>query len=130
MSKIKILVVEDEFIIAQSIENSLEMMGYTVIDVVSSGKKAIEKTESEKPDLILMDIKLQGEMDGIEAASQIRSLFNVPVIFLTAYTDEYLKKRAEKTYPVGYITKPFKNQTLKSVIETGLCQAIKNNLKK
>jgi len=130
LSKIKILVVEDEFIIAQSIENSLEMMGYTVIDVVSSGKKAIEKTESEKPDLILMDIKLQGEMDGIEAASQIRSLFNVPIIFLTAYTDEYLKERAEKTDPVGYITKPFKNQTLKSVIETGLCQAIKNNLKK
>jgi CheY-like chemotaxis protein len=115
-------VVEDEFIIAQSIENSLKMMGYTVIGVVSSGKKAIEKTEAKKPDLILMDIKLHGDMDGIEAAYQIQSRFNIPVIYLTACSDEYLKARAEKTNPAGYIIKPFKNQTLKSAIEMGLCR--------
>jgi len=131
LSKTRILVVEDEFIIARAIENSLEMMGYSVIDVVSSGKRAIEKTESKKPDLILMDIKLQGEMDGIEAACQIRSRFNVPVIFLTAYSDEYLKERANKTDPVGYIIKPFKNQALKSAIDTWLMSVKKeNNLKK
>jgi len=91
----KILVVEDERITAEDIKSGLECAGYNVPALVSSGEDAIEKAGKLKPDLVLMDIKLKGKMDGIEAAEQIKYLYNIPVIYLTAYSDEYTVQRAK-----------------------------------
>ena len=88
MTKLKILVVEDESIVAKDIQNSLKKLGYIVPTIVASGEKAIEEVEQTRPDLILMDIMLKGEMSGIEVANIIRERFDIPVIFLTAYADD------------------------------------------
>ena len=84
MEKARILIVEDETVIALGIESKLKILGYEATSIVNSGEKAIEKAESEKPDIILMDIRLKGEMDRIEAAEVIRNKFGIPVIFSTA----------------------------------------------
>ncbi len=120
MAEIKILVVEDESIIAEDIRRSLQNLGYSVSAVVSSGEKAIKVVEENSPDLVLMDIMLQGKMDGIEAAEQIRSHFNIPVVYLTAYSDEKILERAKITEPFGYIIKPFKERELYINIEVAL----------
>jgi PAS domain S-box-containing protein len=124
----KILVVEDERITAEDIKSGLEFAGYTVPAIVSSGEDAIEKAGELKPDLVLMDIKLKGEMDGIEAAGQIRVLYDIPVIYLTAYSDESTVQRAKVTEPSGYILKertglikkPFEESELHTAIEITL----------
>ena len=90
----KILVVEDERITAEDIKSGLENAGYKVPALVSTGEDAIDKAGKLRPDLVLMDIKLKGKMDGIEAAGQIKLRYNIPVIYLTAYSDEYTVKRA------------------------------------
>lgn len=123
MEKIKILVVEDESIIAADIAMSLQGMGYEVIPTVSSGNKAIMKIEENRPDLILMDIVIKGEMDGIETAEQIGEQFQIPIIFLTAYADKKTLERAKKTGPFGYITKPFEEVDLRVAVEIGLYKA-------
>jgi CheY-like chemotaxis protein len=120
MAKSKIMIVEDEWITADDIGMSLQSLGYTVSSVVSSGEEAIQKAEKDKPDLVLMDIMLKGKMDGIEAASQIRSCYNIPIIYLTAYADEKILERAKITEPFGYIVKPFVNEDLKIAIEIAL----------
>ena len=120
MAKSKIMIVEDEWITADDIRMSLQSLGYTVSSVVSSGEEAIQKAEKDKPDLVLMDIMLKGKMDGIEAASQIRSCYNIPIIYLTAYADEKILERARITEPFGYIVKPFVNEDLKISIEIAL----------
>ena len=120
MAKSKIMIVEDEWITADDIRMSLQSLGYTVSSVVSSGEEAIKKAEGDRPDLVLMDIVLKGEMDGIEAASQIRSCYNIPIIYLTAYADEKILERAKITEPFGYIVKPFVNEDLKIAIEIAL----------
>lgn len=124
----KILVVEDELITAEDIKSGLEFAGYTVPAIVSSGEDAIEKAGELKPDLVLMDIKLKGEMDGIEAAGQIRVRYDIPVIYLTAYSDESTVQRAKVTEPSGYILKertglikkPFEESELHTAIEITL----------
>src|SRR5438552_7126960 len=116
----RILVVEDEGIIAQDIKNCLENLGYTVPDVVYTGHEAIEKAASLRPDLILMDIVLKGEIDGIETAAEIRSRYNIPIVYLTAYEDDKTLKRAKLTEPLGYILKPFEERYLRSSIEMAL----------
>lgn len=116
----KILVVEDEAIVAESLRIKLKKMGYIVISTASSGDEAIKKTEEYLPDLVLMDIVLQGEIDGIEAARQIRTNFNIPVIYITAYSDEKTLLRAKITEPFGYIIKPFKERELQVAIEISL----------
>jgi CheY-like chemotaxis protein len=88
LSKIKILVVEDERIVAKDIQNSLKNLGYEVPAVASTGQEAVKKAGEIKPDIVIMDIVLKGEVDGIEAASAIRSLYKIPIIYLTAYEDE------------------------------------------
>ncbi len=123
MVKTKILVVEDESIIAADIAMSLRSLGYEVIATVPSGERAIKKVEENRPDLILMDIVIKGGMDGIETADQIRSQFRVPVVFLTAYADEKTLERAKITGPFGYITKPFEETDLRVAIEIGLYKA-------
>jgi len=120
MAKSKIMIVEDEWITADDLRMSLQSLGYTVSSVVSSGEEAIKNAEKDKPDLVLMDIMLKGEMDGIEAASQIRSCYNIPIIYLTAYADEKILERARITEPFGYIVKPFVNEDLKIAIEIAL----------
>ena len=118
--RIKILVVEDELIIAKGIENRLTAMGYSVSGTVTSGEEALVKAIETSPDLVIMDIHLQGDMDGVEAARKIRTIADIPVIYLTAYTDPDSLGRAKLTDPFGYIVKPFQDHTLKSAIEMGL----------
>ena len=120
MSKINILVTEDESIEAKDIQNSLRKLGYNVPLTVSSGEEAIVAAEEHKPDLVLMDIMLKGELSGIEAADQIRQRFNIPVIYLTAYADESTLAKAKITEPYGYIIKPFKEIDLHTTIEMAL----------
>lgn len=123
MAKTRILVVEDESIIAADIVMSLRNLGYEVIAAVASGEQAIKKVESDKPDLILMDIAIKGKMDGIETAGRIRSQFKVPVVYLTAYAGEKTLERAKITGPFGYIIKPFEAMDLRVAIEIGLYKA-------
>jgi PAS domain S-box-containing protein len=120
MTEAKILVVEDEWIIANAIQISLKRMGYTVTGIVSSGEKAITKIEKSMPHLVLMDIVLQGDIDGIELADKIKDKFNIPVIYLTAYLDDEMLERAKITEPFGYIIKPFKDRELYASIELAL----------
>ena len=120
MDKARILIVEDVAIIAMEIEDQLQSMGYEVTAIVDTGKKAIEKAEEDKPDIILMDIRIKGEMDGIEAAEVIRSRFCIPVIFSTAYHDKGQIERAKLAIPFGYVLKPIQKRDLKVTIEMAL----------
>ncbi len=117
MSKKRIMVVEDEGITAMRIKKSLEQMGYDVTSTVYSGEEAVIKAAEDRPDLVIMDIVLAGKMDGIEAAGQIRSRLNIPIVYLTAHSDERMLKRIKDTEPFGYINKPFDEQELRVVVE-------------
>ncbi len=118
--KAKILVVEDEKILAIGIKRKLEMSGHTVTGIASSGPEAIELAQKTDPNLILMDIVLKGDMDGIQAAQQIINLCDIPIIYLTAYADEEILERAMITEPYGYILKPFKIDELNANIKMAL----------
>lgn len=120
MSKTNILIVEDESIVAKDIAQSLKKLGYHVIDAVNSGEAAVLVADEKKPDLVLMDIMLKGEMSGIDAANFIHEKNNIPVIFLTAYADESTLSKAKISEPYGYIIKPFKEIDLHSNIEMAL----------
>jgi two-component system sensor histidine kinase/response regulator len=116
----RILVVEDEIIVAMDLQHELTSLGYRVTGIISSGKEAIDKAGQTRPDLVLMDIRLEGDVDGIEAAEQIRVSFNIPVIFLTAYADADTLQRAKITEPFGYIIKPYQERDLHTTIEMAL----------
>ncbi len=120
MDKPQILIVEDEGIIAIEMQDRLESLGYYVPNTVSSGEQAIQVAAEERPDLVLMDIMLHGEMDGVEAAEQIHTRFDIPIIFLTAHTDAHTLQRAKVTEPFGYIVKPFEERELHIAIEMSL----------
>lgn len=120
MPEAQILVVEDEGIVAEDISRQLKSLGYTVPAVASSGEEAIRKVFENKPDLVLMDILLKGEMDGIQATERINSAFSIPIVYLTAHPDDGLLQRAKQTEPFGYILKPFAERELYSTIETAL----------
>lgn len=120
MAKARIFIVEDERISAEDIATRLKNLKYDVSGVVSTGREAIKQVEQIKPDLVLVDIKLKGKMDGIEAADRIRSRFSIPVVYLTAYADRTTIQRLKKTQPYGYIQKPVENDELNGVIETAL----------
>lgn len=120
MKNIRILVVEDEAIVAMVIKKRLIGLGYVVSGIAATGLDAINKVEGTYPDLVLMDIMLKGEMDGIEAAEQIRKRFSIPVIYLTAHSDEKTLERAKMTEPYGYIIKPFTERDLSSNIEIAI----------
>lgn len=117
MQKKRILVVEDEGIVAKDIVDSLKKLGYEVSAAVASGKEALKNIEENKPDLVLMDIILKGELNGIETTAKINSRFDIPVIYLTAYADDKTLERAKITEPFGYLIKPFEDRELNSVIE-------------
>lgn len=116
----KVLVVEDEIPISEELIGRLEALGVEVPATTAFGEDAIIKAGEILPDLVLMDINLEGEMDGIEAAEQIRKQFDIPIIYLTAYADKTTLARAKKTDPLGYITKPFKDRDLEVAIELAL----------
>lgn len=116
-SKKRILIVEDENIVALDIKKRLFNLGFEIVDILSSGEKAVEKILEYNPHLILMDIMLKGEMDGIDAAHEIKKVLNIPIIYLTAYTDKNTIKRAKITEPFGYISKPFGENDLHAAIE-------------
>src|SRR6056297_744004 len=120
MASVRILLVEDESIVAMDMERRLSALGYSVIEHVLSGEDAVAKAEQEKPDLILMDIHLKGKMDGIQAAERIKSSLGTPVIYITAYSDETTLSRAKVTEPFGYILKPFQEREIYSTIEMAL----------
>jgi HD-GYP domain-containing protein (c-di-GMP phosphodiesterase class II) len=120
MAAKKILIVEDEMIIAQNLKNNLIRLGYEVPAIVGTGEEAINVTEWLLPDLILMDIMLKGNQTGIETAEIIRGLYNIPIIYLTAYPDERTLSLAKVTLPFGYLVKPVEIQTLHSTIEMAL----------
>lgn len=120
MSKIKVLVVEDERIVAKDIQNTLRNLGYEVPAVASTGEEAIRKIAEFRPDIVLMDIVLKGDIDGIEAASRIKTNYKIPVIYLTAYEDEETLDRAKITEPLGYILKPFEERDLHTTLEMSL----------
>ncbi len=120
MNKTKILVVEDESIVARDIRNMLLGLGYEVTAVVAGAKTAIQKAEETRPDLVLMDVMLHGKVTGVEAAEHIYTQFSIPVVYLTAYADSSTVQRAKKTEPFGYIIKPFEERELQTTIEIAL----------
>jgi len=120
MEKTRILIVEDEGLIARDIEDMVRNASYEVCAVVGTGEDAVKKAETTHPDLILMDIILRGAMDGVEAAEKIREQFNIPVIYLTAHTDENTLERAKLTEPLGYTLKPVEQKELMTVMEMAL----------
>ena len=115
-----ILVVEDEGVIALDIRATLAHLGYSVPGAVATGREAVAKVAELRPQLVLMDIHLRGDMDGVEAAREIRERFDVPVIYLTAYADPATLQRARVTEPFGYLLKPFEERELHVVIEMAL----------
>ncbi len=120
MAQRRILVVEDEVLIAESIRGKLLGLGYEVPDPIAFGEEAVRRAEELQPDLVLMDIKLGGEMDGVKAAEQIRECLGVPVIYLTAYADAETLRRAGLTEPFGYLLKPLRMEDLRSTVELAL----------
>jgi DNA-binding LytR/AlgR family response regulator len=120
MGNVSVLVVEDENIVAKDIQQSLLKMGYKVIGTASSGEKAKEILKENQPDIILMDIMLKGNMSGIDTAEYVKDIYDLPVIFLTAYADENTLSKAKITEPYGYILKPFKEIDLHTSIEMAL----------
>ncbi len=118
--QIRILIVEDETIVALDLKNSLKVLGYDVVGTACSGEEAITKADQTRPDLVLMDIILKGDMDGVQAADSIRATLNIPVIFLTACADERTLQRAKVTEAFGYLLKPFEERELHGHIEIAL----------
>ncbi len=120
MEKAKVLIVEDESIIALEIKNALEKLGHSITNIVDTGVKAIEKAKLNQPDIILMDIRLKGDMNGIKTAEEIRSNLDIPIVFLTAHAEESILERAKMIMPFGYLLKPVHEQDLNITIKIAL----------
>jgi len=118
--KKKILIVEDEAIAAMAIEDMIEKMGHQVYASVSFGEEAVKLAFAERPDLVLMDIHIHGQIDGIEAATRIREM-DIPIIFTTGYFDAKMKKKAAALRPVAYLVKPLDHDQLRSIIDSIFC---------
>lgn len=120
MAKTRILVVENEAIVAEDIKFKLEPYGYEVSAIACSGEEGVRQAAASRPDLILMDIRMPGHLDGIEAAAEIKKVSDVPVIFLTAFSDKQTVDRAKVLGPFGFITKPFDERELRTAIEIAI----------
>jgi two-component system, response regulator PdtaR len=116
----KIFIVEDEPIVAMTLEDTLAQLGYVVAGTATNGRDALEQIGETHPDLILMDIRIEGELDGIETAEKVTTLYHIPVVYLTAHSDEKTLERAMATQPHGYLLKPFRTRELYSTIEIAL----------
>ena len=126
MSKTRILVVEDESIVAKDIQRTLEKLGYEVPATASSAVTAYEKLEEVEPDLVFLDVKLKGEQDGVHIAEYIKDRYDIPVIFLTSFVDQVTIDRAKVTEPYGYLVKPFNEGDLKTTVEMALFKFAKD----
>ncbi len=122
MSTAQILVVEDERLVATALQNELEHFGYRVTDIASTANDAVEKAITHRPDLVLMDIHLQGEGDGIDAAGRIQARCGIPVVFLSAFSDPATVSRASQTHAFGYLLKPYEEQELQTTIEMAIAK--------
>ena len=111
------MIVEDEGVVSIDIRNMLKNAGYGIAAVAFQGEEAVRKAEQSTPDLILMDIGLKGEIDGIEAAKKIRDRFQIPVVFLTGFADEATVAKAQEVNPSGFIIKPINEEELKKTLE-------------
>jgi len=120
----RILIVEDDFVVSSDLEESLLNLGHEVLAPVSTGPDALRAVEELKPDLVLMDIGLEGEMDGIDTAGLVRERFHIPVVYLTGYAETNVLERAKVTQPFGYLVKPFRYNDLKAAIEIGLHKSL------
>ena len=120
MAKARIVVVEDEALVAMDLRAKLEDLGYSVPCSSDSGEEAVKLVSLVQPDLVLMDIRLGGEMDGVQAAGEIHETLDIPVVFLTAYADEATLERAKQTEPLGYLLKPVDHKSLQTVVELAL----------
>jgi two-component system, response regulator PdtaR len=118
--KAKILIVEDDRYAAICIKQTLESFGFNAIEIAVSGEEAVRKAKEMNADVVLMDIVLKGKMDGIEAAGMIKEQLGIPIIYLTAYSDDKRVQRAKATKPVGYLLKPFLQSDLQQGIEIAL----------
>lgn len=114
---VKILIVEDEMVIAANISLQLTELGYEVTGILPRGEEALSQIQIDRPDIVLLDIRLKGELDGIETAHEIQRNYTIPIIYLTANTDETLFNRAKETHPYAFISKPFKKLDLQRAIE-------------
>ncbi len=117
MEKLKLLIVEDDPIIAADLERAMKKMGYEVLDAVESGEEALEVVAQDPPDLVLMDIQLEGDLDGIDTAHMISKQQAIPIIYLTSNTDERTFNRAKLTQPHGFLSKPFRLTDIKHSID-------------
>lgn len=120
MKKTRILIVEDEIISARSYAIGLKGLGYEICSLASTGEKAIEIVENERPDIVIMDVGLRGYMDGIEAGAKIKDRFGIPVIYVTGYMDEALKEKAGVSEPHEFLLKPLQRTDLNNSIELAL----------
>src|SRR5207247_8300575 len=120
MAPAQMLVVEDENIVARDIERNLHVLGYEVPAIAASGEDAIDKAVAIHPDLVLMDIRLRGRIDGVSAAQEIGGRLAIPVVYLTSYADDDTSQRAKLTEPFGYIVKPFEEKDLHATSATAL----------
>ncbi len=114
----QILIVEDEVMIAMCLEMELKRVGYDVCQRVATGEEAVVVAEQASPDVILMDIRLAGEIDGIEAAQQIQACSSIPIIFMTGYPDKAVEERAKQLNPLGYFVKPLRLQRIQPLIDS------------
>jgi DNA-binding response OmpR family regulator len=130
MKKEKILVVEDETLVGMELKEGLERSGYSVPDVIESGEAVVQAVARYRPDLVLMDVRLRGSLDGIDAAFQAKAEFDLPVIYLTAYSDADTLKRAARTSPDGFLLKPFDERELMANIQLALARAKSGEMKK
>lgn len=126
-SQLKILIVEDEMLIAANIANQLEAFGYEVIGIIPRGEEAIKVVQNDKPDLVLMDINLKGEIDGIETAKRIQQEGPIPIIYLTANSDDEHFNRAKATNPYAFLSKPFKRLDLQRALELASVRILQEN---
>jgi CheY-like chemotaxis protein len=117
-----LFVVEDDFITAKSLKHTLEDLGYRVLGVAASGEEALERISYLRPDLVLMDIRLKGPMDGVFTAQRVQALYDIPVVYLTAFSDEDTVKRVVHSKSYGFVVKPYTAEELFSVIEKALRQ--------
>jgi CheY-like chemotaxis protein len=120
MTPIRVLIVEDERLIGADLRRRLSRLGYAVVGTAASGEEAVEHAQRLQPDLVLMDVRLRGRMDGIEAAQHIRAQLEIPVIFMSAYTTVQTLEHIWRTMPAGYLSKPFFESQLRLALERAL----------
>jgi CheY-like chemotaxis protein len=119
---VKILLVEDEYIIAILLQKNLELLGYHVCELAATGHKAIEVARKERPDFCLMDIRLSGDLDGIDAGLIIKDELKTPIIYMTGYSDNKMKERAQEVNPIAYLIKPVTPDDVKPIIDNYLAK--------